>query len=142
MIKMLEQSMDELKRVKLDLPPPPAPNEKPQKPFGVFQEQNFEAKVSYLIWPLKANPSLQHRIEFTCISFQFQVGIRKQFTNSEKEVLQTVILKREQTAQETADSQLAMNGSNGHLSTGKFQSKGSNLLSVQFSCTFMIFSLT
>lgn len=41
------------------------------------------------------------------------------FTSSEKEVLQTVILKREQTAQEVAESQLTMNGSNGHLNTGK-----------------------
>lgn len=53
------------------------------------------------------------------VSHPCQAGIRKQFTNSEKEVLQTVILKREQTAQEVADSQLTMNGSNGHLSTGK-----------------------
>lgn len=45
-IKMLEQSMDELKRVKMDLPAPPQPIELPQKPFGVFQEQNFEAKVN------------------------------------------------------------------------------------------------
>lgn len=45
---MLEQSMDELKRAKMDLPPPPAPNEKPQKPFGEFQEQNFESKVNIL----------------------------------------------------------------------------------------------
>lgn len=37
--------MDELKKAKMDLPPPPAPNEKPQKPFGEFQEQNFETKV-------------------------------------------------------------------------------------------------
>lgn len=59
------------------------------------------------------------------------------FTNSEKEVLQTVILKREQTAQELAEAnaaeaaaaaaaasssgtaQVTMNGSNGHLNTGK-----------------------
>lgn len=45
-IKMLEQSMDELRKAKMDLPPPPQPNELPQKPFGVFQEQNFEAKVN------------------------------------------------------------------------------------------------
>lgn len=37
--------MDELKRAKLDLPPPGQPNEFPQRPFGVFQEPNFEAKV-------------------------------------------------------------------------------------------------
>lgn len=49
----------------------------------------------------------------------FQSGIRKPlFTTSEKEVLQTVILKREQMAQDAAETQLAMNGSNGHLNTG------------------------
>lgn len=45
---MLEQSMDELKKAKMDLPPPPQPNELPQKPFGVFQEQDFEAKVIFM----------------------------------------------------------------------------------------------
>lgn len=44
---MLEQSMEDLRKAKMDLPPPPQPNELPQKPFGVFQEQNFEAKVEY-----------------------------------------------------------------------------------------------
>ncbi|XP_031622536.1 uncharacterized protein LOC116340271 [Contarinia nasturtii] len=90
-IKMLEQSMDDLRKAKMDLPPPPTPNELPQKPFGEFQEQNFEAKA----------------------------GIRKSlFTNSEKEVLQTVILKREQMAQDATETQLTMNGSNGHLNIG------------------------
>lgn len=37
--------MDELRRAKLDLPPPAEPNEFPKKPFGVFVEPNFEAKV-------------------------------------------------------------------------------------------------
>lgn len=44
-IKMLEQSMEELKKSKLDLPPAAQPNEFPKRPFGVFQEPNFEAKV-------------------------------------------------------------------------------------------------
>lgn len=39
--------MEDLRKAKMDLPPPPQPNELPQKPFGVFQEQNFEAKVKY-----------------------------------------------------------------------------------------------
>lgn len=72
----------------------------------------------FIYIPLKTNQSF-HTLNHL---LNFQAGIRKQFTNSEKEVLQTVILKREQTAQEVAESQLAMNGSNGHLSTGKFQS--------------------
>ena len=45
-IKTLEQSMDELFKTKLDLPPPAPSSEFPQKPFGVFVEPNFEAKVS------------------------------------------------------------------------------------------------
>lgn len=48
-IKMLEQSMDDLRKAKMDLPPPPQPNELPKKPFGVFEEQNFEAKVVYTL---------------------------------------------------------------------------------------------
>ena len=44
---MLEQSMDELKRAKLDLPAPALPVEFPKKPFGVFEEPNFEAKVCF-----------------------------------------------------------------------------------------------
>lgn len=63
------------------------------------------------------------KIDFLNISnrfnYNFQSGIRKPlFTTSEKEVLQTVILKREQMAQDAAETQLAMNGSNGHLNTG------------------------
>lgn len=46
---MLEQSMDELRKTKMDLPPPPQANEFPKKPFGVFVEPNFEAKVLQLI---------------------------------------------------------------------------------------------
>lgn len=45
-IKMLKQSMDELKASKLDLPEPGQQIEFPKRPFGVFQEPNFEAKVS------------------------------------------------------------------------------------------------
>lgn len=43
---MLEQSMDELRKTKMDLPSPAQANEFPKKPFGVFIEPNFEAKVS------------------------------------------------------------------------------------------------
>lgn len=44
---MLEESMEELRKAKLDLPPPAQSNEFPQKPFGVFVEPNFEAKVTF-----------------------------------------------------------------------------------------------
>lgn len=46
-IKQLEQSMDELRKTKLDLPPPGAPNEFPRKPFGEFREPSLEAKVCF-----------------------------------------------------------------------------------------------
>lgn len=42
---MLEQSMEELKKAKLDLPPPPQQIELPKNPFGQFQEPNADAKV-------------------------------------------------------------------------------------------------
>lgn len=37
--------MDELRKSKMDLPPPPQANEFPKKKFGLFVEPNFEAKV-------------------------------------------------------------------------------------------------
>lgn len=112
--------MDELRKAKLDLPPPPQENEFPKRPFGVFQEPNFEAKVS-------ADRSEQFSLNswtYRSILWWEQVGIRKSiFSNTEKEVTETVILKREQTAQEISEIQsetVAVNiGSNGHLSTGK-----------------------
>lgn len=44
-IKALEHSMDELRKAKMDLPPPAQANEFPKKKFGLFVEPNFEAKV-------------------------------------------------------------------------------------------------
>lgn len=44
-IKALEQSLDELRKAKLELPPPPQPNELPKRPFGEFTEPTFEAKI-------------------------------------------------------------------------------------------------
>lgn len=38
--------MDELRKSKMDLPPPAQPNEFPKKKFGVFVEPNYEAKVN------------------------------------------------------------------------------------------------
>lgn len=38
--------MDELRKSKMDLPPPAEPNEFPKKKFGVFVEPNYEAKVN------------------------------------------------------------------------------------------------
>lgn len=37
--------MDELRKAKMDLPPPGQSNEFPKKKFGLFVEPNFEAKV-------------------------------------------------------------------------------------------------
>jgi len=65
-IKTLEESMDNLKKTKMDLPPPPQPNEFPRNPFGEFKEPTIEAKI----------------------------GIRKSvFTENEKEVTDKVILR-------------------------------------------------
>lgn len=89
--------MEDLRKAKLDLPPPPAPNEFPQKPFGVFVEPNFEAKV----------------------------GIRKSiFSVTEKEVTDTVILRREMTAQELQDIAESAPGATqtAHSSNGQLNS--------------------
>lgn len=65
-IKALEQSMEELRKAKLDIPPPPGENELPKRPFGVFKEPSFES----------------------------QIGRRKSlFTEKEMEVTETVKLK-------------------------------------------------
>lgn len=40
--------MDELRKAKMDLPPPAQSNEFPKKKFGLFVEPNFEAKVFFL----------------------------------------------------------------------------------------------
>lgn len=117
--------MDELKKAKLDLPPPPQENEFPKRPFGVFQEPNFEAKVICCCFHF----DVQMYFVFSNNTKYFysngaQVGIRKSiFSNTEKEVTETVILKREQTAQELSEHQsdaaTGTIGSNGHLNTGK-----------------------
>lgn len=54
------------------------------------------------------------------INIDLQTGRRTStFTDAEKEVTQSVILKREQIVQELAESQ-AMNGSTGQLNLGNF----------------------
>lgn len=65
-IKALEQSMEELRKAKMDVPPPPGDNELPKGPFGVFKAPSFEE----------------------------QIGRRKSlFTEKEREVTETVKLK-------------------------------------------------
>lgn len=44
-IKLLEQSMADLKKYKMDLPPPPQQCELPKYEFGRFIEPEFETKV-------------------------------------------------------------------------------------------------
>lgn len=44
-IKVLEQSMADLKKYKMDLPPPPQQCELPKYEFGRFIEPEFETKV-------------------------------------------------------------------------------------------------
>lgn len=65
-IRALEHTMQELKRLKLDLPPPPQPNEFPQRQLGEFIEPDFEKKIG-------------HR--------------KSVFTENEREVLTNVILR-------------------------------------------------
>lgn len=58
---------------------------------------------------------------YAILSIIKKVGIRKSiFTDAEKEVTQSVILKREQNAQELVDNQMtiAINGSSGQLNIG------------------------
>lgn len=47
-IKILEQSMAELKRFKMDLPPPPQESELPKYECGRFIEPDYESKVSLI----------------------------------------------------------------------------------------------
>lgn len=108
--------MDELRKAKLHLPPPGQPNEFPQKPFGVFVEPNFEAKVKSLYFLTKF---LWFYDNF-CLC---KVGMRKPiFTDTEKEVTDKVILSREQTVRELADVHPDSHGSNGQLNaSGKLK---------------------
>lgn len=46
-IKALEQCSEELRKAKLELPPPPAENELAQKPFGVFVEPTKDEKIGH-----------------------------------------------------------------------------------------------
>ncbi|XP_059622835.1 USP6 N-terminal-like protein [Phlebotomus argentipes] len=92
-IKTLEHCMEELKKSKMELPPPPGPNELPKRPFGEFREPSIESKI----------------------------GRRKSiFSDTEREVTDNVILRRELTQQEIAESRLsegAIGGSNSQLNT-------------------------
>lgn len=65
-IKVLEQSMADLRKYKMDLPPPPQQIELPKHEFGRFIEPEFDTKV----------------------------GRRKQkFTDTERRTTETVILR-------------------------------------------------
>ncbi|KAJ8667570.1 hypothetical protein QAD02_009233 [Eretmocerus hayati] len=44
-IRAVQNSMDELKKAKLDYPGPPLPHELPRQPFGTFKEPTFTSKV-------------------------------------------------------------------------------------------------
>lgn len=46
-IKALEQCSEELRKAKMDLPPPAQDNEYPQKPFGVFVEPTYVEKIGH-----------------------------------------------------------------------------------------------
>lgn len=46
-IKALEQCSEELRKAKMDLPPPALESEYPQKPFGVFVEPTKDEKIGH-----------------------------------------------------------------------------------------------
>lgn len=48
-VRTLKETMDELRRYKLDLPPAAGPNEQPRRRLGEFVEPEFEAKVGLVI---------------------------------------------------------------------------------------------
>lgn len=81
---------------------------------------NSKNPISRQKWASDGN----FKLTFGSNDLVFQVGIRKSiFTNTEKEVTEKVILKREQAAQENAESHLeirvGINGSNNQLNTGE-----------------------
>ncbi|XP_062554676.1 uncharacterized protein LOC134219819 isoform X2 [Armigeres subalbatus] len=93
-IQTLEKCMEELRKAGLELPPPASEIELPKKPFGVFVEPSVEAKIGQR---------------------------KKEFSNTEKEVTETVKTKREITAQEISALNQANaigSGSNTPLNTG------------------------
>lgn len=92
-IQTLEKCMDELRKAGLELPPPASEIELPKKPFGVFEEPTVEAKIGRR---------------------------KKEFSETEKEVTETVKTKREITAQEVSALNQATaigSGSNTPLNT-------------------------
>nr|XP_022915710.1 USP6 N-terminal-like protein isoform X1 [Onthophagus taurus] len=94
-IQMLERSMDELKKSKLDLPPPASKEELPNRPFGIFIEPTFEQIVG-------------HRLE--------------KFSEKEKETNELVLLRREQARQSMEESRESQ-ASTGGESVGNAGSK-------------------
>lgn len=46
-IKQLEQSFEELRKAKMDFPPPALEAEFPQKPFGVYVEPTKDEKIGH-----------------------------------------------------------------------------------------------
>ncbi|XP_077301898.1 USP6 N-terminal-like protein [Arctopsyche grandis] len=72
----LENSLKDLKKAKLDYPGPPPPNELPKRPLGLFIEPDIRAKIG-------------RRAE--------------QFSETEKQVRATVVLRREKAALEAEE---------------------------------------
>lgn len=93
-IQTLERSLDELKRAKLDLPPPATKDELPSRQFGVFTEPSFEQIVG-------------HRTE--------------SFTEKEKETNEIVTLRREAAREsveiDNRESQVSASDSVGNAGT-------------------------
>ncbi|KAL7036204.1 hypothetical protein ACKWTF_008741 [Chironomus riparius] len=93
-IKALEQCSEELRKAKMDLPPPPSDNEFPQRPFGVFVEPTKDEKIG-------------HR--------------KSGFTEIEKEVTDNVIKTQEEMAaeleKESQITEIGLGESNSQLNT-------------------------
>lgn len=60
-ISIMERSMEELKRAKLDYPGPPLLHELPRYPFGTFKEPSFASKVIYIIYTILDSKNLIYR---------------------------------------------------------------------------------
>lgn len=87
-IKILEETMIDLKNVKLDLPPPAGPGEFAKFPFGQYIEPSVEKKVRRQL--LLNRGTFFNYIFF----FRFQIGLRKSiFTDTEKTVTEYVITR-------------------------------------------------
>lgn len=115
-IKAYEQCSEELRKAKMELPPPPAPEiEYPQKPFGVFVEPTKDEKIGH------------RKSDFSEIEKGVTDGVIKTWVVSacsDRCDIKTIIYnRREQTAAELANEaqtiEIGLCESNSQLNTGE-----------------------